>query len=421
MVTVEEPGPVYPRFARELAEETLADTPVTVIQGARQVGKSTLARQLIVDRDAIYVSLDADATFKAAQADPHSFLRQTQGLLVIDEVQRLPELIRAVKDAVDSDRRPGRFLITGSANLLDLAGSQESLAGRAETIPLHGLSQGEIAGEREDFIDLLMTGDTRALAQRRSALTRQDYLEIVCAGSFPEARRRAGRRRRSWIQNYVNRIVSRDARDVSRLTHLDRLPALIRLLAANNSSELVKARLGAASGIPETSLPAYLELLETLYLIHRLPAWGANLTKRVTGRPKLALIDTGLAATLINVTPAALNPGVVSDAAGGLFEAFIAGELLRQQAWSQTQPELFHFRNREGLEVDLILETADRRVAGVEAKASATVGLRDFRGLTFLRETLGPRFSLGVVLYSGTEPLPFGDRLWALPHHALWL
>lgn len=423
MSPVSEPGVptlMRQRFARSLVEETLQDTPITVLQGARQVGKSTLARQVLAARGAQLVSLDATAAYEAARADPDGFVRQFPGLLGIDEVQRVPELIRAMKDALEDDRRPGRYLITGSANLLDLPGTQESLAGRAETVVLYGFSRGELDGTREDFIERLLAGDTAALLRRSSTLTRADYLEILCAGSYPEPMTRSARRRSAWFDNYLDRIVSRDARDVSRLQHLDRLPTLVRLLAANNAGELVKSRMGTAAGIPETSVPAYLDLLETLYLIQQIPAWGNNLTSRVTGRPKVALLDTGLAARLNNVTPAAMSPAVVSEVAGGLFEAFVAGELRRQSSWSDAPVQLFHFRDRNGLEVDLVLEDGDRSVAAVEVKASTTVRHEDLKGLAFLRDKLGDRFRLGVVLYAGQRALPFGDRLLALPYSAMW-
>lgn len=412
--------PLKPRHALRLVEETLADTPITVVQGARQVGKSTLVRQVLGERDVRVLSLDSAALFNAAKADPDAFVRQSDGLLVIDEVQRVPELVRAMKESVDEDRRPGRFLITGSANLLELPGTQESLAGRAETVVLYGLSQGEIAGNREDFVDLLLAGDTSAVARRDGTLTREDYLEILCAGSFPEPLTRQGRRRNAWFDNYVARVVSADARDVSRLAHLDRLPNLMRLLAANNSRELVKARLASDAQIPETSLTSYVDLLETLYLIHVLPAWGNNITKRVVGRPKVSLLDTGLAARLNNVTPRAMQPGAVSDAAGGLFEAFAAGEVRRQLGWAETEARMFHFRDRDGIEVDLVLETSDRRVAGLEMKSAGSVAASDFTGLRFLRDKLGSRFAMGVVLHTGRKAVPFGDGLWALPYSALW-
>jgi uncharacterized protein len=412
--------PLRHRFAQDLVEETLSDTPITVLQGARQVGKSTLVRKVLAGREATFLSLDAAPTYNAAKADPDGFVRQTTGLLGIDEVQRVPELVRAMKDAVEEDRRPGRFLITGSANLLDLRGTQESLAGRAETVVLYGLSRGEIEGRREDFVDRLMAGDAKALQGRRTTLTRENYLAMICAGSYPEPLGRSGRRRNAWFDNYLQRIVSRDARDVSRLSHLDLLPTLIRLLAASNAGELVKARVARDAGIPETSLHSYVDLLETLYLIQQIPAWGNNLTRRVTGRPKVSLLDTGLAARLNNVTPVAMQPGVLSEAAGGMFEAFVAGELRRQLVWSETDARLAHFRDTDGLEVDLVLEDSGRRVAGVEVKAARTVTKREFRGLEFLRDKLGDRFTLGVLLYTGPDVLPFGDRLWALPVAALW-
>ncbi len=408
------------RYAQDLIEETLEDTPITVIQGARQVGKSTLVREVVAQRDATVMSLDATATYNAARADPDAFVRQAEGLLVIDEVQRVPELVRAMKDAVEEDRRPGRFLVTGSADLLQIPGTEESLAGRAETVVLYGLSQGELAGQKEDFVDRLLAGDHKELSTRVGTMSREDYLEAICAGSYPEPLSRAGRRRNAWFDNYVKRIMTRDVRDLSRLAHLDRLSDLLRLLAANISGELVKARVANDAGIPETSLPGYLDLLETLYLIDVMPAWGDDLTKRVTGRPKVSLLDTGLAARLNHVTPAAMAPGAVSGAAGGLFESFVAGELRRQLVWAETPARLFHFRDRDGLEVDIVAESDDRRVAGVEMKASGSVSQGDFKGLTFLRDKLKDRFAMGVVLYTGKQPLPFGDRLWALPCSALW-
>ncbi|HRD60556.1 MAG TPA: ATP-binding protein [Nocardioides sp.] len=409
------------RFAKALVQETLEDTPIAVIQGARQVGKSTLARAITNSRPSLMLSLDTQAVFQAAIADPDSFVRQTSDLLVIDEVQRAPQLILAMKDAIEEDRRPGRFLITGSANLLELPGTEESLAGRAETVVLYGLSRGEINGHREDFVDRLLSGDEDDLKVRRSDLERGDYLEMICAGSYQEPLGRSGRRRNAWFDNYLNRIVTRDAHEVSRLQHIDRLPALVRLLAANNAGELAKTRLAQDAGIPPGSVDAYIHLLETLYLVHVLPAWGNNLTSRVVKSPKAALLDTGLAARLLNVTPGAMAaPERGSTVAGAMFEAFVAGEIRRQLVWAETDAQLFHFRDRNGIEVDLVLEDGRRNVAGIEIKAARTVARSEFRGLEALRDKLGDRFRLGVLLYTGNQPLPFGDRLWALPLESLW-
>jgi uncharacterized protein len=413
---------MLPRRAERLVREALTDTPVVLIQGARQVGKSTLAGRILTEAGTPLLTLDSASTFNAARHDPDSFVRQRPGaLLAIDEVQRAPELLRAVKAAVDDDRAPGRFLLTGSANLLTIPGHHESLAGRAETVQLYGLSQGEITGSRDGLAELLLRGEEAPLGELRSELTRQDYLELICAGSYPEARLRTGRRRQAWFDNYLSRIVNRDARDISPLAHLDRLPRLVRLLAANNAGELVKTRIATDAAIPETSLTGYLDLLESLYVIHTIPAWGGNLTQRVVGRPKVSLLDTGLAARLGNLSPAALSPsGAGAHHAGGLVEAFAAAELRRQRTWADTPFELFHFRDRNGLEVDLLLEDDSRHVVGIEIKAAARVDVRDFKGLSFLRERTGGRFTLGVILYTGRDPIRFAERLWALPLAALW-
>ncbi len=223
---------ILPRRAEVLVREALSDTPVVLIQGTRQVGKSTLAAQVLAGTDTPLFTLDIAATYNVASSDPDAFVRQRPGsLLAIDEVQRSPELLRAIKAAVDEDRTPGRFLLTGSANLLTIPGHHESLAGRAETIPLYGLSQGEILGGHDSLADRLLRGDEQPLSDLHSALTRADYLDLVCDGSYPEARLRRGRRRHAWFDNYLKRIVDRDARDLSRLTHIDRLPHLIRLLS----------------------------------------------------------------------------------------------------------------------------------------------------------------------------------------------
>lgn len=252
-------------------------------------------------------------------------------------------------------------------------------------------------------------------------MTRSDYLRIICEGSFPVARLRAGRRRHAWFDNYLTRIVDRDARDISRLAHLDRLPRIIRLLAANTGGELVKARIAAEVDLPETSIQGYLNLLQSLYLIQVLPAWSGNLTQRNVGRPKIALLDTGLAARLNNLAPSAMEPGAPGAVhAGSLMETFVAGELRRQSSWSSTVFTLHHFRDRNGKEVDLILENDARDLVGVEVKSSATVRPRDFTSLAFLRDNLGSRFRMGVVLYTGQVPVRFGERLWALPLSSLW-
>ncbi|WP_295698904.1 ATP-binding protein [Lapillicoccus sp.] len=408
------------RSVRPRLLDALGDTRIVVVQGARQVGKTTLVRSVLADRAGRFVTLDDDLTRGAAQADPPGFLRQMpDGLLAIDEVQRAPELVLALKMAVDDDSRPGRFLLTGSANLLRLPAMQDSLAGRAENIDLFGFSQGEIVDVREDFVDRLFAGEI--YPEHRSDLSRADYLDRACAGGYPEALlRQPGQRRAAWYDNYVERITQRDAPDVSGLQRLSELPLLLRLLAARNATELVITNVSQEIGIPVRTLGPYLDLLETLFLVQRIPSWSTNLTKRVVTRPKVVLTDTGLTARLLNVSAEGGGVGANPELGGRLLEGFVAGELRRQVGWARENPRLSHFRDHNGAEVDFILETGDGRVAGIEVKARSTVTGRDARWLNLLRDRLGARFVAGVILHTGTSTAPFGDRIIATPIDALW-
>jgi len=391
-----------------------------MVQGARQVGKSTLAKTIVEERGGLLVTLDDRLAQETAEADPHGFVAQNRGgLLAIDEVQRAPRLVTALKLAVDQDPTPGRFLITGSANLLHLPAAQDSLAGRAETVELYGLSQGELVGRVETFVDFLFSG--QRLTGHRSTLTCADYLDRACAGGYPEALQRAvGRRRTAWFRNYVARLVERDAQDVSSLQRLAELPQLLTLIAARNATELVKSNLSADAGIPANTLPPYLRLLETLYLTHRIPGWSTHLSARAVSRPKLALLDTGLAASLVNVSAAGVGPGGDPQHAGRLLEGFVAGELRKQLGWSEESATMYHYRDRNGPSVDLVLETPDGRVAAIQVKAGSTVTSTDTRWLSVLREELGDRFVAGVVLHTGQMAVSVSDRVWAAPIEILW-
>lgn len=412
---------IVPRRAVSIVREALTDTPVVVVQGARQVGKSTLV-QLVLDGSGVEVaSLDLAGEREAAERDPDAYVRRRPGgLMVIDEVQRVPDLLLAVKAAVDADRRPGRFLLTGSADLVGHRRAGDSLAGRAETVTLHGLSQGEIFGGADRLVDVLLAGDEAPLADLRSDLTRGDYLDLACAGSYPEARLRTGRRRAAWYDNYLSRLTRRDVLDVEGVSAPERLPRLLRVLAANNAGEMVRARTAADAQIPETTVSRYVDVLVDLFLVHTLPAWGSTLTTRVVGRPKVALLDTGLAARLANLTPEAMEHGPLATHAGPLLEALVAGELRRQQTWSADGFELFHFRHRDGPEVDIVVEDGRRRIVGVEVKATSRVRPQDIKGLELLRRLTGDRFAMGVVLHTGPSAVRWGERIWALPTAALW-
>jgi predicted AAA+ superfamily ATPase len=409
------------RNIETLVLSTVSDTPVTIIQGARQVGKSTLASMLAARLDSRHVTLDNPTIFQAAHEDPVSFTEQHRdGTLIIDEAQLFPQLLRSIKLAVDANRRPGRFIITGSADLLHVAGANESLAGRAETIRLYPFSQGEMRGRREDFVKVVLGGNLPAMFSQVESIGRQEYAAMIAKGGYPEAVMRDGRRRRSFFKNYLASVIDHDAVGLSGLAHLDKLSLLFSLLSAQSSSELVKANLAKLVGIPETSIHAYIRLLSDLCLIHEMPAWGRNISSRAVGRSKLSLNDTGLICFLNGESAESLQDVTHGETFGSLLESLVVSELLKQQAWSEVDYSLYHFRDKDQREVDIVIELFDGRLIGVEVKATQTVLRRHFNGLRFLRDRVGERFVAGIVFHTGKECLSFGDRLDSLPLCALW-
>ncbi len=392
---------------------------VVLIAGPRQAGKSTLAREVCRAKDGEFVSLDDEATLRVATADPAAFVER-DGLLAIDEFQRAGEpLLRAIKMSVDRDPRKGRFLLTGSTRFLAVPTLAESLAGRVILVDLWPLTQGELRGRREDFARALF-GETAALRRTRAEkLSRAACIDAICRGGFPEVRGAREAVRRTWFASYLRTLVQRDAVEISRIRRLGDLPRVLKVFAARTAQELNLSEIARELELPRTTLEDYALLLENLYTWFRLPAWSRNLTTRAVRHPKAHVADSALAANLLGASPASLAvPG--SPALGPLLETFVAGEVVRQRTWTDADHELFHFRDAKGAEVDLILESADGRVAGVEVKASSTFDDRAFRSLAMLRDRLGDRFTNGVVLYLGDNVLPAGDRLTAMPLSALW-
>ena len=408
------------RNAQDLAEEVLSDTPVLTISGARQVGKSTLVHQLLEGREHRFFNLDESASLASAQADPDGFVRQLpEGTLAIDEIQRAPELFRAIKGALEKDRRPGRFILTGSSNLLSLTGAEESLAGRAETIRLHGLSVGERLGIHEDFAGRIWSLKDAGV-QPASTLSRADYFQLFCTPSFPGLRDSGRRRQHRWFAAYIERVLSKDAAQLYGIQFPDRLHNLLAKFAAQGTAELVAAHIGRALDIPERSVPTYVTALSDVFLINQLPSWGTNLEKRAISKPKVFLSDTALATSLAGLEPEALEMNISSTLSGGICEAFVANELLKQKAWSSVDYRLFHFRTSTGKEVDLVLESRSRDVVGVEVKAAMSIQPKDFAGLRYLQQVAGDSFRAGIVLYTGKDVLPMGENLWAMPISTLW-
>jgi len=407
---------LLPRKALTLVSEALADTRVVTINGARQAGKSTLARIAAANgRHPMIRLLDDPATLRAAKDDPAGFVDH-DGLLVIDEVQLAPELFRSIKATVDVDPRPGRFLLTGSAQILALRDLPDALPGRMEIVELWPLSQGEIDGAPDRFIDAAFTHGP-ALSHA-STLRKRDYLDRAVRGGYPEAVRRSPRRRAAFFDSYLTTLIERDITELAVIERRGELRRLLALLAGRSGGLLVPGTLATQSGVPRTTLTRYLELLSAVFLVKRIPAWASGHTQRAVGTPKLAYVDSGIACHLLGQDTTRLNEP--DGAAGAMLENFVLMELARQLTWSDERVRLHHYRTRDQVEVDAILETADGRIVAVEVKAGATVRSEDLAGLRHLANRVGPRLVAGYVLYTGQQTLPFGDRLRALPIDALW-
>ena len=408
---------MFPRALSTPLRTALADTPAIFLHGARQTGKTTLVRSLIeTGLEATYLSLDRTATLEAARADPEGFVRRLEGPVILDEVQLEPALFRALKAEIDRDRRPGRFLLTGSAHLLVLPQLSESLVGRMEILTLWPLSQSELEDRAADAVDRLWDAAPLPVGDLDDA---DDLLARLVRGGYPEvASRGSAARRRAWFDAYLSTLLQRDVRDLANVDGLIAMPNLLRLLAARATALLNATELSRSSGLALTTLRRYLGLLEGVFLVQRIPAWSTNLSKRLVRSPKIGVIDSGLHCHLLGLDARRLAGD--RKVLGAVLEGFVVQELTRLASWSEARPRLFHYRTHSGQEVDVILEDAAGSVVGVEVKARATVTARDFRTLRDLAEGLGDRFRRGVVLYTGSTALPFGERLHALPVPWLW-
>ncbi len=411
------PGKILPRLVEPRLKEALADTPVVLIHGPRQCGKTTLAQRVGRKLGYAYVSLDEEVPRAAAEADPVGFVADLPRRVVLDEVQYVPSLFPALKVAVDRDRVPGRFLLTGSANLLFVPQLAESLVGRMEILRLFPFAQCEIEGAKATFLDRVFQG--RFPARRGERLGRR-LAERIVAGGFPVAlARKPGRRRAAWYKWYVETLIQRDVRSLARIASLGALPQLLALAAAQTACLLNVADLAGPFELSRPTIRDYLTLLEHLFLVEKLPPWHSNRLSRLVKKPKLHMGDTGLAAALLGLDAAALYED--KEAYGRLLETFVFGELRRLASGHEEDIRFHHFRIRDGYEVDLVLEWGGRKLAGIEVKASSTVTASDFRGLRKLAAAAGKRFFVcGVVLYDGEVSLGFGGHMYAVPVWALW-
>jgi uncharacterized protein len=411
---------MHPRHITPLLIDALSDTPVVALNGARQSGKSTLVQSLPAPeaQPRRYLTLDDTAVLQAAKSDPSGFINGLQGPVTLDEVQRAPGLFLPIKAAVDRDRQPGRFLLTGSADVMLLPGMADSLAGRMEVLSLWPLSSAELANSPAlNRADALFSGD--GLALHVPPCNREDLLAHLLSGGFPDAvaRTRAARRT-AWFDAYVQAVLQRDVRDLANVAQLTEIPNLLHLLATRSATLLNFAELSRTAGMAQSTLKRYFSLLEMLFLVVRVSPWERNPGKRLVKTPKVFLPDTGLLSFLLATDAQSLEnkPGLP----GGLVESFVLAELLKHLAFSGLGLSLWHYRTLNNIEVDFVLENRLGQITGIEVKASASVDGKDFKGLRHLQETESAIFQRGVVLYAGREVVPFGENLWAVPLSFWW-
>ena len=405
---------LFPRFATELVTTALKDTPVVMVTGPRQCGKTTLVRDLVASNRE-FITLDDDTVLASARSDPTGLVRGLNRT-TIDEVQRAPDLLRAIKRSVDDDRRAGRFLLTGSANILTLPQVSESLAGRMEIVNLMPLSRAEIRGRKPTF---LKSAFESKLGKPAEMMIGEDLVQTVLIGGYPEMLRRGDpKRRQTWARDYVKAIVQRDVRDIAEVEKLEQMPRLLQVLAHQSGQLTNFTQMGSQIGFDDKTTRKYVSILEQLFLVRRVEPWFQNQVKRLVKTPKLHFLDSGLLGTLLRATA----ERVARDRSifGTLLETFVFSEVLKQASWLGESCAVYHYRDKDQDEVDLVIEAGDGALIGIEVKASATVNAADFKGLRKLAAASERDFRLGLVLYDGTRAVPFGERLFAAPIPCLW-
>ena len=408
------------RHLEPLLTEALADTPVVLLNGARQTGKSTLVQALAAAQGRRYLTLDDRVVLAAARGDPAGFVAGLQGPVALDEVQRAPELFLDLKAAVDRDRQPGRFLLTGSANVLLLPGLADTLAGRMEVLTLWPLSSAELQGQAGlNRAEALFDGATELVEPQ--PCDRATLADTFLKGGFPEVVARSTHRRRAaWLDAYVETVLQRDVRDLAQLDQLSELPHLLELLAVRSGGQLNLAELSRSTRLPQTTLRRYFALLQTLFLVNLVPAWARNPGKCLVKSPKVFVPDTGLLCLLTHLDENRVAAGAALGLPGGLVETYVAAQLQQHLAFSSRGLTLWHYRTQAGVEVDFLLEDRAGRLTGIEVKASASVDASDFKGLRHLQDSEPEAFQRGIVLYGGRERVAFSERLVAVPLSWWW-
>lgn len=405
----------FRRNVEPLIAESMLDTPVILLAGPRQVGKTTLVKKIAQDKGLRYLTLDDDLTLFSVRNDPAGVIRDLD-YAVIDEIQRAPQLLLAIKKSVDEDRRPGRFLLTGSANLMTLPRVADSLAGRMETLQLLPLSQSEIESSESNWLDAAFSN--RILTVGQIAIG-NDLIERVLKGGYPEAiSRSSSRRRTAWANQYLGAIIQRDIREVAEIEKLNQLPRFLQTLAPTVGQMCNYTRLGAYVGLDGKTVSRYIGIFEQMYLMKRIDVWSKNKLKRITKIPKLQFIDSGLLASLMGLNLDEIQKD--RSRFGNVLETFVYGELLKHASTARGHYQLMCYRNTNQTEVDLVIESTNGDIVGVEIKAAASIQSQHLHGLRNLSQTAGDQFKMGILLYDGEETIPLGDKIWAAPISTLW-
>ena len=407
---------IYPRLLEPVIREALADTPVVCVLGPRQSGKTTLVQRLAPER--AYISLDENNYYRTAVDDPEGFISSLPDAVTLDEVQRAPAVLPAIKLAVDKNRRPGRFLLTGSANLLFVPKVTESLAGRMEIAQLYPLTEVEKECKPGRFLNALLEGTLRPEIKGVTVTAGTGLAERLVAGGYPEPLGRSPRRARQWYRQYLRIIVERDVQDIARVRDAQKLARVLELLALRSAQLVNASALAGDLGLRRPTIDHYLAVLERLFLVRRLPAWHGNASKRLVKTPKVHLLDSGLAAALCDLS--AVDWLHQRERMGLLLESFVVQQLVAQAAWTDPDLRFWHYRDSDQIEVDIVM-TRGSKTWGVEVKAAASLTDGDGKGLKRLADRCGDDFQRGLLLYTGQDILPLGDkRMLAVPLNALW-
>jgi predicted AAA+ superfamily ATPase len=405
-------------FARAIEPkllEALQDTPIVLLAGPRQAGKTTLVKRVTQEKKLRFLTLDDELTRLSAKEDPEGLIRSLD-YVVIDEIQRAPELLLAIKKSVDEDRRPGRFLLTSSANIMTLPTVADSLAGRIETLALLPLSQSELEGQKENWVDHLFL---QQILKVSNLAIGESLIDRVLHGGFPEAVSRSqDHRRLAWFKQYLDSIIQRDVLDIAEIEKLDQLPRFLRGIAQTAGQICNYSQLGGQVGLDSKTVAKYIGVFEKMYLLRRVEVFSNNQLSRVTKTPKLQFIDSGLLSTLIGLN----KQEILIDRSrfGNVLESFVYSEILKHITTSNEDYQVMFYRDVEKVEVDFVIENARSQVVGIEVKATATVKDTHLKGLKKLAAICGANFQMGVLLYDGSETLPLGDRIWAVPISSLW-